>query len=212
MPLSGTFKLGSIELPWTATEVVHRRNVAIIQAPGVPGQLVEDLGRGGYSMTAHVVLSGDGWEDRLDAVLGRIDTDPGVDVLEASGRAWRGVIVSMREQWRHVDGVSIDVEVTEDSNVDMIVMPSAEAAASSRLRPWPAAASAAAALEELLASTSPPTLGELAAQYRAVADACDAAALAYDAATEGGAEATAAIVTAKADALWSLPLGARELL
>ena len=210
--LSGTLRLGDLELPWTATEVEHQRRVAVVQAPGIPGQLVEDLGRGGYQLLAHVVLTGDGWEDRFDSLLGRFDTDPAVDVVEASGRTWHGVIISMREQWRHVDGVTVDVEVVEDSNAEMIIVPSASAPVSSQLRPWPAAATAAAALEDLLADTSPPTLGELAAQYRAVAAACDAAAAAYDATTEAGAEAQMVICTAQAAALWSLPLGARELL
>jgi len=210
--LSGTLRLGDLELPWTATEVEHRRRVAVVQAPGVPGQLVEDLGRGGYQLVAHMVLSGDGWEERFDALLGRFDSDPAVDVVEASGRTWHGVIVGVREQWRHVDGVALDLEVVEDSNVDTVVMPSASAAASSALRPWPAAAAAAAALEDLLSDTSPPTLGELAAQYRAVAAACDAAAAAYDATTEDGAEAQMTICIAQAAALQSLSVAVRELL
>lgn len=207
--ISGTVKIGDIELPWTGVEIAHERRVVTVSVPGVPGQLVEDLGRGGYRATLAVTLCGDGWEERLNDVLFALDNAPEADVRVADGRFFHAVLTGVSERWRLADGVELRLDVVEDSQVDSILAAEPEAEPESALRPWPAAASAAAELRELLADTGPTTLGELVAAYGALVTALEAAAAEADASTADGAETARIIVSAQATALWSLPVEAR---
>lgn len=207
--ISGTVKIGDIELPWTGAEITHERRVVTVSVPGVPGQIVEDLGRGGYRATLAVTLCGNGWEDRLNDILFALDNAPEVDVRVADGRFFHAVLTGVSERWRLVDGVELRLDVVEDSQVDTILAAASEAEPESALRPWPAAATAAAELRALLADSGRMTLGELVAAYGALVDALNAAAAAADASTADGAETARIVVSAQATALWSLPVEAR---
>lgn len=207
--LSGTIKIGDIELPWTAAEIAHERRVVAVSVPGVPGQIVEDLGRGGYTVSLAVTLCGQDWRDRLDSLLSVLDTSPAMDVRVADGRCWHAVLVRIRERWRLVDGVELLLDVVEDSQVDTIATATGTSVPSATLRPWPVASAAAAALEALQADVGPPTLGELVDAYGGLARALEAILAAQDAASAEGAETARVCVTAQAVALASLPLDAR---
>ena len=213
--ISGTLKVGNLELPWLQCDVRHRNMLVCHEAAGVPGGVQESTGRMPYAISASVVLQDD-WASRLDEILYVIDVEQEADLTLADGRVIHVGFEQAAERWNQTDSVSLSLEMVEDGEIDAYTVPSSPQLARTapdiaRRNGWANAANALEAFRDMLDAISPPTLVEIVGLYGAAAALLIAAeADAMEAADRAGYESAATAATLRWAALTSLTPEARE--
>ncbi len=206
-------KFKGIELWWRSYEVDHASAFAGHKYPGIPGQVIEPLGREPYTISMDTAWLGPEWRRRLDNFLAIVDGDQtSGELILPDGRAVNAFCSAAKEQHDDCDGCTLPLTFEEDQQVDAIVMPEENAvtAVSADLSDYQTESAAVKPyIDEYLALlTSPQRIAsrELLEAYRRLDALLYAAQEACDLATQGGVGFNEALAMSRWHAQIAFPL------